>query len=253
MDGLVSLRYPAFVVPHPHHRMWLTHLLREYYDLWDGYHPTLPLQKRVKENIRRWVIHRWDRRALSRLERRFVISATVQRRLQEYLGVSTEVLYPPPQERRYRFEELGDFVLAPSRLHPLKRQELLLRALAENRRLKAVIVGTGSDEERLRGLAAELSVTDRVTFAGFVDDEALCDLYARARVVYFAPPRRGLRVHHPGGLPEPKARPDLPRQRRSHRVRLARRDRDGGGAGAGSSGRRAAGLLRRWSAGEVDG
>jgi glycosyltransferase involved in cell wall biosynthesis len=45
-----------------------------------------------------------------------------------------------------------------------------------------VIAGDGPDRERLEGLA-----DGRVEFVGRVSDEALADLYARCRAVYYAP------------------------------------------------------------------
>ena len=187
VDSIVSLRYPAHVVPHPHHRLWLTHLLREYYDLWDDYRNQVGALRVVKDRVRRAIVRRWDLRALARLERRFVISKTVKARLDRYLGVPSDVLYPPPQERPYRTDAYEDFVLAPSRLHPLKRQELLVRALARRPALRGVIVGTGSDRARLEALARDLGVGERLAFEGFVSEERLCELYARCRAVFFAP------------------------------------------------------------------
>lgn len=187
VDAVVSLRYPAFVVPHPHHRMWLTHLLREYYDLWPPFRASLSLPRALKERVRRGLLKRWDASALAGLERRFVISRTVKERLERYLGVTSEVLYPPPQERPYRCDGDDGFVLAPSRLHPLKRQDLLLEALARLPGTRAVVVGTGSDGPRLQALAERLGVSSRVTFAGYVSDDELCRLYATCRAVYFAP------------------------------------------------------------------
>jgi phosphatidylinositol alpha-1,6-mannosyltransferase len=40
-----------------------------------------------------------------------------------------------------------------------------------------LIVGTGPDEPRLRGLAAELGIGAAVTFAGYVSEDRLPDLY----------------------------------------------------------------------------
>ena len=191
IELVVSLRYPAFMVKHPRHRMWLTHLLREYYDLWDRLRTTLPpgfLNRRLlTERIRRAIIRRLDKKALRKLERMFVISKNVQARLTRYLGISSEVLYPPPKERAYRTESPEGFILAPSRLHPLKRQDLLRRALKELPWKRAIIVGEGDFRPRLESLATELGVADRVRCAGFVSDETLCDLYARCSTVYFCP------------------------------------------------------------------
>ena len=41
------------------------------------------------------------------------------------------MLYPPPPQRDYRCDEYGDYIFVVSRLTPLKRVDLLIRALAE--------------------------------------------------------------------------------------------------------------------------
>ncbi len=70
----------------------------------------------------------------------------------------------------------------------MKRFDLLLRALAHTRRpLRAVIAGEGPDGERLRALAAELGVGERVEFPGRIGDERLIELYSEALAVFYAP------------------------------------------------------------------
>lgn len=81
---------------------------------------------------------------------------------------------------------VGDapMLLTVARLVPHKGQDMgirLLDALAEEfPTLRYVLVGEGHDEERLRGLAAELQVSDRVTFAGALPDRELREAYATA-------------------------------------------------------------------------
>ncbi len=71
--------------------------------------------------------------------------------------------------------EEGDVVAGiAARLHPVKDLPLLLRgfalAAAEVPQLKLVIAGSGSEEKALRRLAAELGLTGRVFFPGWVED-----------------------------------------------------------------------------------
>ena len=190
IDQVISLRYPAFAVRHPRHVLWLTHLMREYYDLWESWSAGLSWKNRIKEGTRRAAIHRADRYFLTtHCARRFVIAGVVQRRLQQWGGISSEVLHPPAPVRAYRCDGYGDYVFAVSRLEPLKRFDLLLRALAtpEAARARCVVGGDGTDRARLERLAAELGLRDRVAFIGRVDDAALLDHLARCRAVVFPP------------------------------------------------------------------
>lgn len=76
-------------------------------------------------------------------------------------------------------------VLTVSRLDPIKRVDLLIRAFDTLKRTHRdavlVIVGIGPDESRLRALASELGTTD-IIFAGYVPDQALWDYYATSDV-----------------------------------------------------------------------
>ena len=65
----------------------------------------------------------------------------------------------------------GPRVVSVGRLNRVKNVPLLMRALAHGgpmcRRAQLVLVGRGEEEARLRALASELGIADRVLFAGF--------------------------------------------------------------------------------------
>jgi glycosyltransferase involved in cell wall biosynthesis len=130
-----------------------------------------------------------DARALGEARARFSISANTAARLREHNGLDAEPLYPPPRlGDGYRSEAPGDYVFTVGRLDPMKRFDLLVRALAASRRpWRAVIAGEGPERDRLEALAVELGVADRLELAGRVDDARLVDLYARALAVFYAP------------------------------------------------------------------
>jgi len=119
----------------------------------------------------------------------FAQSQTIQKRLAADFDIGTEVVYPPPPQRAYRFESYGDYILAVSRLTRHKRVDLLVRALADAtaRHVKAVIAGDGEQRDTLERLARTLGVADRITFAGRVDDDTMLGHLARCRAVCFTP------------------------------------------------------------------
>jgi glycosyltransferase involved in cell wall biosynthesis len=188
IDQVVTLRYPAYAVRHDAHVCWLTHRMREYYDLWGELAATLTPGQRVKESIRRRAIHAVDRRCLTRrVKRLFVISGTVQRRLDRWGGIPSDVLYPPPPPRPYRCDGYGDYVFAVSRLTPLKRLDLLIRALAQPAAagVRCVIAGDGEVAGELRGLVHALGLDERVALVGEIAQAQLVDHLARCRAVCF--------------------------------------------------------------------
>jgi phosphatidylinositol alpha-1,6-mannosyltransferase len=79
---------------------------------------------------------------------------------------------------------VGDapIILTVARLVPHKGQDMVIRALAILSRdfpeLRYITVGEGHDEQRLRELARELGVTDRVGFVGAMRDDELPEAYA---------------------------------------------------------------------------
>jgi glycosyltransferase involved in cell wall biosynthesis len=189
VDQVISLRYPSYAVRHPKHVCWLNHTMREYYDLWEHFSETLSARGRLKEHVRRALIRRTDSYLLKRASRVFAQSDTVRGRLARWNSVGAEVLYPPPPPRSYRCDGYGDFVLFASRLSPLKRADLVVRALAEPAAagVRCTIAGEGDERPALEALAGELGLAGRVTFAGYLSDAALVDALAQCRAVVFPP------------------------------------------------------------------
>jgi len=189
-DRVISLRYPSFAVRHPRHVCWLNHTMREYYDLWPRFAASISWRNRIKEGVRRAILRHVDRQLLRRNVTRVVAqSQTIQRRLAADFGIAAEVVYPPPPLRGYRCDAYDDYVFSVSRLDPLKRVDLLIRALAElpARHVRAVIAGDGEGAGSLRDLARRLGVADRVSFLGRVDEETVLAHLARCRTVSFTP------------------------------------------------------------------
>jgi phosphatidyl-myo-inositol dimannoside synthase len=81
----------------------------------------------------------------------------------------------------------GDpLLLTVARLVPHKGQDVALRAVARlvasHPTVRYAVVGDGPDSSRLRALAAQLGIADRVVFAGAMTDADVADAYATATV-----------------------------------------------------------------------
>jgi glycosyltransferase involved in cell wall biosynthesis len=190
VQQLISLRFPAYAARHPHHVCWMLHRARPYYDLWTSFYSSLTtLRARAKEQLRRRLIHLWDRRCLRRVRRLYALSREVQTRLGRS-GFDAELLYPPARHGLlYGPAPPGDYILSPSRLDDQKRIELLIEALAAVPEARAIFTGEGPRRASLETLARERGVLQRVEFRGFVSDAELSELYRHARAVYFCPRR----------------------------------------------------------------
>ena len=86
-------------------------------------------------------------------------------------------------------------VVAVGRLVPVKRFDVLLRALAavkaEQPELRAVIVGEGYERPALEALRDELGATEWVSLPGHVSDDELVSWYRQAWVVASSSQREG--------------------------------------------------------------
>ncbi|MCC7164939.1 MAG: glycosyltransferase family 4 protein [Anaerolineae bacterium] len=94
---------------------------------------------------------------------------------------------PEIQTMRARYDLEGKIVfLTVNFLHPRKRIDLFLRALAQLYarvpNVAALVVGAGPEQDALHALARELNITDIVRFTGFVPDAQLPALYGASDV-----------------------------------------------------------------------
>lgn len=188
VDRVIATRFPSYLVKHPNKVVWLVHQLRQVYDLegtpYSDFHPADPVDAKAMAMVRTI-----DRRTLGEARRLFAISENTAARLGHYTDLEAEVLHPPPKlAGRLRPGPAGDYVLAAGRLDPLKRFDLLLRALAATETpVRARIAGAGPEAERLADLARRLGLGERVEFLGWVDDDDVVELYAGALAVFYAP------------------------------------------------------------------
>jgi phosphatidylinositol alpha-1,6-mannosyltransferase len=105
------------------------------------------------------------------------------------LGTDPDFFHPGRDTGKLRAKwAVGDapLLLTVARLIPHKGQDVVLRALAalkvEFPTLRYAMIGTGPDELRLRKLAEDLKVSDRVIFAGSVSDDEVAEAYATSTV-----------------------------------------------------------------------
>ena len=125
-------------------------------------------------------LRRWDRMAASRVDHFIAISTEIRRRIAKYYGRDSTIIYPPVDTERFvPCSQTEDYYLMVGRLVPYRRLDLLVEAFNRLDR-PLVIAGSGRDRERLEAIAGP-----NITFLGFVPDEELPQLMARARAFMF--------------------------------------------------------------------
>ena len=190
VDRLIGLKFPAYLIPHPRKVIWMLHQHRQAYDLWQ--HPLNDLHTYANGLDVRSVIHAADRKLLPQSRGIFTISRNVALRLKTHCGLNATPLYPPPRDGgRFHTRPAEDFLYFPSRINRLKRQDLVLKALALTRsRVRICFSGPADDrgfERECADLSRKEALQNRVRWLGAVSEEEKRDLYARCLGVLFTP------------------------------------------------------------------
>lgn len=190
VDRVIGLKFPAYLIPHPNKVFWLVHQQRQAYDLWDnplGDLRTAPNGVQVRDAIRHA-----DTTIIPQARAIYTIAANVSKRLLDYCQIESTPLYNPPQdaEKFYSADDHG-YIFFPSRLATLKRQSLVLQALALTRepgQLRfAGTPDTPAFGRELKELAHKLKMENRVQWLGHISEEEKRRQYAYSRGVVFPP------------------------------------------------------------------
>jgi glycosyltransferase involved in cell wall biosynthesis len=187
IDLVIATRFPTWCARHPRKVVWLIHQHRAAYELFGT--PYSDFTDSEPDIQLRHQIAVLDSRMFAECERVVTNSRNTAKRVEHFNGVSARPLYhPPPLAGRLREGAYGDYMLAVARLEPLKRIDLVIRAIAQvSSPVRLVIVGDGSLRIELQREAAALNVGHRITFAGSLWGNSVADLYAGALGVVYAP------------------------------------------------------------------
>jgi glycosyltransferase involved in cell wall biosynthesis len=225
-DMVISGKYPAWMVQHSNHQVYMIQCLRRLYDTY-----TLPKEYSADNNVvrlliselrtknvspsrifnllnairnddsipaelfglpgafAREIIHTLDQWSLKRVRRISAISKTVAERT-EYFPPSYKVgvIYPPSALSMLHNSGMKYFFTA-SRLDEPKRIRMILEAyLKTTTKIPLKIAGSGPLENELRELASK---DKRVEFLGYVSDLNLVEYYASAYAIIFVPKDEG--------------------------------------------------------------
>jgi len=187
IDLVIATKFPTYFARHPRKVCWLVHQHRAAYELAgtaysDFSHDECDVGLRER-------IMALDERMLGECRSLYTISRTVSARLEKYNGLASTPLYHPPLlAPRLTAGAQDDYILSVARLEHNKRIDLIVRAMAYTpSHLRLLVVGEGSQRENLERAAEDAGVTDRVSFAGAVDDDTLVGLYRDALALVYVP------------------------------------------------------------------
>jgi glycosyltransferase involved in cell wall biosynthesis len=186
-DLIISVPGPAvFGVNVPQHALHISYCFSPERTWWDRYGSQKQvlqrsLTRKLIYTARANYLRTWEFGAAQRVDEFVTISRYISQRVQKYFRRNSTVIYPPVDTHLgVRSENVEDYFLSVGRLVPGKRVDLLIEACnLLGRRL--LVVGTGQEENRLKGLAGPT-----VEFLGYVPDRDLPALYASCRAFLFA-------------------------------------------------------------------
>jgi glycosyltransferase involved in cell wall biosynthesis len=188
IDKVIGLKFPAYFIAHPNKTLWILHQHRDAYDLWDN--PLCGLRQYPNGLQVREAIIQADKNLIPEGKRIYTISYNVSKRLKDFTGIDSTPLYHPPYGvENFYCEDPDDYLFYPSRITPIKRQSLVIDALAFTRKpVRVRIAGIAENpsyEKELKDKIKKLGLRDRIEWMGEISDEEKYRQYAHCLGVVF--------------------------------------------------------------------
>ncbi len=165
--------------------LWYVHSpIRE---IWDLYRYT---RQNTVPWLGRWIFDLWvsvnrslNRKYVKHVDRLACNSANTQKRISKYLRRSAEIIYPPIETSKFRYERNGDFWLSVSRLIKHKRIDMQLAAFARMPEEKLIIVGSYEQSRHFKQYADYIKKikSRNVEIVSWIDKKYLTELYANCK------------------------------------------------------------------------
>lgn len=170
---------------HPGRAVYYCHTPPRFlYDLQDYYANILPVwQRPLLAALRGWFRPHFEE-SIKNMDVILANSNNVKNRLKKYLNVDAQVVYPPVDIDRFRWISQGDYFLSTSRLEPLKRVDILVKAFIKMPEHQLVVASGGSELGRLQCMAQD---APNIHFTGWIDDGRLKCLMGETRATLYIP------------------------------------------------------------------
>ena len=191
VDRIIGLKFPAYLIPHPHKTLWVVHQFRQAYDLAESGHSHL-VNDPTGQELRRSITAA-DNECLAESDGISTISRVVSDRMLRFNNVPSHVLHPPVDDAD-DFKPLSsdNYIFCGGRINSFKRQKLLVQAMRHTTsKIKLVVAGppdNPADGVQLERIIDKHKLHDRVTLElGFLKRERLVDLVNRSLACAYVP------------------------------------------------------------------
>lgn len=188
IDRVIAMKFPAYYAKSDNKVFWLMHQHRQVYDMWGTQYSDV-MQWPNGEQIREFIMG-CDKKYIPEAKKIFTIAGNTSKRLKEFCGIDSTVLYHPPLNHEKLYcGEYGDYIFYPSRFSKIKRQRVLVEAAKYLKSGAKIILSGGSgdagEREYIQEFIQKENLQDRVKLAGFITEEEKINYYANCLAVYF--------------------------------------------------------------------
>jgi glycosyltransferase involved in cell wall biosynthesis len=159
--------------------------IRYAWDLTHQYFDSERFSGRMKKLILQPVLHSirtWDVASANRVDYFIAISNFIAKRIKKIYRRDAEVIYPPVDTEKFGCEsQKENFYLTASRFVPYKKIDLIAEAFSKMPDKKLIIIGEGTDEEKIRSKCAK-----NVEIINYNKVNDLAEYMKKARAFIFA-------------------------------------------------------------------
>jgi len=189
IDLVVATKFPSYAAEHSNKVLWLVHQHRLFYDLANTVFDCS--ENSLESNRVRSKVRLLDNQFIKECKKVYTISQNVSDRLKRFNMIESETLYPPsPYASKIEAKDYyGNKIVYIGRIDPIKRIDLLIRALEFVKGVSITIIGSGNKtyQAELLKLSNDIKVADRCDFLGYLSEQDMINHLSKARAVFYAP------------------------------------------------------------------
>ncbi|HDJ89114.1 MAG TPA: glycosyltransferase, partial [Thermoprotei archaeon] len=169
---------------------------RHHPNLWYCHSPTIWLYDLYEEELRRFnflnrqlfrvschFLRKRDKKNVSYVDKIVTNSKNVKDRVRRIYGRDADVVYPPVNLKKFKYNKTGDFYLSTARLTPDKRVDVIVRAFQKMPNKKLVVCSGGTELSKIQQLAEGYKNIDVL---GWISEDKLRELYGNCIATVFA-------------------------------------------------------------------
>jgi len=165
-------------------------------NLWYCHSPTIWLYDLYEEELRGFnflkrqlfrvschFLRKRDKKNVSYVDKIVTNSKNVKDRVRRIYGRDADVVYPPVNLKKFKYNKTDDFYLSTARLTPDKRVDVIIKAFQKIPNKKLVVSSGGTELSKIQQLAKGYR---NINVLGWISEDKLRELYGNCIATVFA-------------------------------------------------------------------